>query len=134
MPWIWKNTTGLEGGNMFVRSDNCGDQFKSTRHFRFIFEFSSGECSRGMRMSWSQSEPCHGKDLSDPECGRYKFAMEMAEMRHTKDKPTEMKTSREAFEFLDANCQWPDQTLFQKKGVGIYKREFHWVGPKGVRL
>ena len=65
-PWIWENTTGLEGGNMFVRSDNCGGQFKSARHFRFISEHSSLPHSRGMRLLWSHFESCHGKDLSDP--------------------------------------------------------------------
>ena len=100
MPWIWENTVGLEGGNMFVRSDNCSGQFKSARHFRFISEFSNSDCSRGMKMLWSHSEPCHGKDLSDPECGRCKFSLEMEEMRHSTDTPTEMKTSREAFLFF----------------------------------
>ena len=31
---VWK-------GNVFVRSDNCGGQFKSSRHFRFISEHNS---------------------------------------------------------------------------------------------
>ena len=26
-PWTWQNTVGLEGGNLFVRSDNCSGQF-----------------------------------------------------------------------------------------------------------
>jgi hypothetical protein len=34
MAWVWENTQGLENGHMFVRSDNCGGQFKSARHFR----------------------------------------------------------------------------------------------------
>ena len=51
-PWIWENTVGLEGGNMFVRSDNCGGRFKSGRHFRFISEHSSlpHSPSRGMKL------------------------------------------------------------------------------------
>ena len=133
MPWVWENTQGLEGGNMFVRSDNCGGQFKSARHFRFISEFSSTAFSRGMRLLWSHSEPCHGKDLSDPECGRCKFALEMAEMRHTREKPTEMKTSWEAFQFLQGNCQHTDRDIYEKKGVGIYRRVFHYVSQKEVR-
>ena len=133
MPWIWEHTQDLEGGNMFVRSDNCGGQFKSARHFRFISEFSNAEHSRGMKMLWSHSEPCHGKDLSDPECGRCKFALEMEEMRHTPDKPTEMKTSWEAFQFLEANCKHLDRDIYQKKGVGIYERVFHFVDQKEVR-
>ena len=51
-------------------------------------------------------------------------------MRHTKEKPTEMKTSREAYEFLEKNCTKTNKDIFQKKGVGIYKRQFHWAGPK----
>ena len=63
-PWMWENTVGLEGGCMFVRSDNCGGQFKSGRHFRFISEHSSLPHSKGMRLLWSHFESCHGKDLS----------------------------------------------------------------------
>ena len=68
--------------------------------------------------------------ITDPECGRCKFCLEMEEMRHTKEKPTEMKTSREAYEFLEKNCTKTNRDIFQKKGVGIYKRQFHWAGPK----
>jgi hypothetical protein len=44
-----------------------------------------------------------------------------------------MKTSREAFEFLEANCTHTDRDIFEKKGVGIYCRQFHWVSQKEVR-
>ena len=84
-------------------------------------------------MLWSHSEACHGKDLSDPECGRCKYSLEMAEMRHTKDTPTEMKTSQEAFKYLEDNCQWTDRDIFAKKGVGIYRRQFHWAGSKEMK-
>ena len=83
-----------------------------------------------MKMLWSHSEACHGKDLSDPECGRCKFALEMAEMRHTAANPTEMKTSKEAYDFLCDSCQWTHRDIFEKKGVGIYRRQFYWAGPK----
>ena len=129
-PWIWENTVGLEGGDMFVRSDNCAGQFKSGRHFRFISEHSSLPHSRGMKLLWSHSEPCHGKDLSDPECGRCKFVLEQEEMRHTDDHETEMKTSKEAYNFLVENCEWTDKNIFQKKGKGIYRRKFHFVDRK----
>ena len=132
-PWIWDNTVGLEGGNMFVRSDNCGGQFKSGRHFRFISEHSSLPHSRGVRLLSNHFESCHGKDLSDPECGRCKFCLEMEEMRHTRERPTEMKTSREAFGFLRDNCESTDRSIFEKKGVGIYKRQFHWADSKEIK-
>ena len=67
-----------------------------------------------------------------PECGRCKFCLEMEEMRHTNKKPTEMKASRDAFLFLQAHmhCEDTDRNIFEKKGVGIYKRKFHWAGAK----
>jgi hypothetical protein len=54
----------------------------------------------------------------------------MEEMRHTNKKLTEMKTSRDAFGFLESKCTNTDLTIFEKKGVGIYKRQFHWAGAK----
>ena len=53
-------------------------------------------------------------------------------MRHTEKNKTEMKTSREAFEFLQENCESTDRNIFEKKGVGIYKRKFHWAGSKEI--
>ena len=41
-----------------------------------------------------------------------------------------MKTSRDAFEFLESNCTNTARTIFEKKGIGIYKRNFHWAGAK----
>ena len=38
-PWLWKYTTGLEKAVLYARSDGCGGQFKSGRHFRFISNF-----------------------------------------------------------------------------------------------
>ena len=133
-PWIWENTVGLEGGNMFVRSDNCGGQFKSGRHFRFISEHSSLPHSRGMKLLWSHSESCHGKDLSDPECGRCKFCLEQEEMRHTEENPTEMKTSEEAYVFLVKKCTKTDRDIFRKKGkVFIVGSSIMSVGKRRLR-
>ena len=41
-----------------------------------------------------------------------------------------MKTSRKVSEFLQANCEGTNRNIFQKKGIGIYKRKVHWAGPK----
>ena len=65
-PWLWEITVGLEAAIHYARSDGCGGQFKSGRHFRFISNFSQMEYSKDVRLIWSHFESCHGKDLSDP--------------------------------------------------------------------
>ena len=39
----------------------------------------------------------------------------------------------EAFELLRDNCESTDRDIFEKKGVGIYKRKFHWAGSKEIK-
>lgn len=58
-------------------------QFKSARHFRFVSNFSDYTYTKDVRLVWSHFESCHGKDLSDPECGRLKYILYQQEMRHT---------------------------------------------------
>ena len=82
-PWLWTNTQGLKdsGALMYVRSDGCRAQFKCGRHFRWQSNFPQLEGAHGLIPIWSHFESCHGKDMSDPECGRYKYLMAMAELR-----------------------------------------------------
>jgi len=99
-PWLWANTVDLEQATHYARSDGCGGQFKSGRHFRFISNFSQSLYNKDVRLIWSHFESCHGKDLSDPECGRLKYILYKQEMRHTHVEPTEMKTTAECYQYL----------------------------------
>ena len=72
-PWLKQHTT-LQGARHIVRSDGCAGQMKSGRHFRFVANFHTHtDWNMGVTLVWSHSESCHGKDSSDPECGRSKF-------------------------------------------------------------
>jgi len=132
-PWLQEHTT-LEGAYHIVRSDGCAGQMKSGRHFRFIANFHTLIAwNMQITLIWSHSESCHGKDLSDPECGRAKFVLRCHEMRHTADAPTMLKTSREHYDFLVQNHCLTRRSLAEKKGRGIYMRAFHWMPAKSIR-
>jgi hypothetical protein len=107
---------------------------KSGRHFRFIANFHAQTAwNLGNTLIWSHSESCHGKDLSDPECGRAKFILRCHEMRHTNEVPTMLKTSREQFDHLDKCHRLTRRSLREKKGKGIYYRVYHWMPAKSIR-
>ena len=132
-PWLWENTTGLQDGGLFyVRSDGCGGQFKSGRHFRFIANFAQYAWARGVRLLWSHFESAHGKDLSDPECGRMKFILRCHEMRHTPMNPTMLKTSFEAYTHLSTHHCKTTRSIFEKKGKGIHSRVYYFAEYKEI--
>ena len=128
-PWLQSNCNPIQV--LLMRSDGCTGQFKCGRHFRWLSTHSCTHSAQ-MKIQHSHSESCHGKDMSDPECGRLKYLLESREMKHTNDAPTQMDTSEAAFQFMNDTMQ-PKRTLYEKKGVGVYKRVFFFVGPKDVK-
>ena len=82
-PWMEKNFPACRRIH-FKRSDGCAGQYKCGRHFRWLaMHGPAGKPSlRGIPIQHSHFESCHGKDLSDPECGRIKFLLEAREMQH----------------------------------------------------
>ena len=107
---------------------------KSGRNFRFIANFHTcTDWNMQITLVWSHSESCHGKDLSDPECGRAKFVLRCHEMRHTADNPTMLKSAREQFDHLVQHHCLTRRTLKEKKGIGIYMRVYHWMPAKSIR-
>ena len=61
-----------------------------------------------------------------------KAGLESREMKHSLDDPTQMDTSEAAFDFMESSMQ-PKRTLYDKKGVGVYKRVFFFTGAKAVK-
>ena len=99
-PWLAKYTT-LRGAVQLMRSDGCAGQMKSGRHFRFISNFHCNvDWNLEMKLIWTHFESCHGKDLSDPECGRAKYILRCYEMRHTAEVNTQLKTSKSQHDHL----------------------------------
>ena len=132
-PWLWGNTVGLDAGVHYARSDGCGGQFKSARHFRFISNFAQYGYTRDVRLVWSHFESCHGKNLSHPECGRLKYIPYRQEMRHNVELPTEMKLSLECFNYLRAHHTKTNRSMDEKKGRGIHTRVLHFTTGKDIR-
>jgi hypothetical protein len=58
--------------------------------------------------------------------------LEEREMEHTLDTPTQMDTSEECFSYMGQAMQ-PKRSLDTKKGVGVYKRVFFFMGAKYVK-
>jgi len=134
MPWIWDYTENFEKGLLYFRTDNCVGQFKSARHMRFISLWSDLDCSKEVTLIWTHSEACHGKDISDYECGRCKWLLFEQEMRHTIEQPTEMPTAEDAHKWLEANHMHTKASLEEKEGKGTLLRVFHLVPYKEVPL
>jgi len=128
-PWLAENCHPIH--TYLMRSDGCTGQFKCGRHFRWLSTHSTTQQAE-IKLVHSHSESCHGKDISDPECGRLKYMLEAREMEHTLDTPTQMDTSEECFSYMGQAMQ-PKRSLDTKKGVGVYKRVFFFMGAKYVK-
>ena len=123
-PWLEENCHKID--TYMMRSDGCTGQFKCGRHFRWLATHSTTNMKQ-IKVVHSHSESCHGKDMSDPECGRLKYLLEAREMQHTLEAPTQMDTSQVCWEFMVKTMQ-PQRTLFEKKGVGVHERVFFYIG------
>jgi len=128
-PWLHENCHPIH--MYLMRSDGCTGQFKCGRHFRWLSCHTSKH-PQEVVICHSHSESCHGKDISDPECGRIKYMLEAREMEHTLDIPTQMDTSEATFDYMGQKMQ-PKRSLFEKKGVGVYERVFFYIGAKDVK-
>ena len=128
-PWLWANSRGLEGNGskMYCRSDGCRCQFKSARHFRFISGFPSYDWARTMMCLWTHFESCHGKDISDPECGRFKWLLSRYELRGNM-----IKDSKTAYTFL-LDHQETTKSFAEKRCTGIFRRVFFYTDHKDIR-
>ena len=83
-------------------------------------------------LEWNFFCSCHGKDISDPECGTCKICARQREMEHTELKPTRIRTALELKDFCEGKLTWPQKKLTQKQGKGIFKRQFFYVPASGV--
>ena len=80
-----------------------------------------------MQLIHSHFESCHGKDMSDPECGRYKYLMQMAELRGFV-----IKSAKEAHDFLQDHYLTL-KSFEQKHARGILFRVFFYTDAKDIR-
>jgi len=65
--------------------------------------------------------------MSDWELGRQKWLLYCQEMRHTKEDPTWMRTSKEVYQWLDSTARHSKRTFQQKQGAGVFLRVYHWA-------
>eukprot|EP00732_Lithocolla_globosa_P000920 Lithocolla_globosa_v1_NODE_366_length_4288_cov_54.588944.p1 type:complete len:700 gc:universal NODE_366_length_4288_cov_54.588944:3111-1012(-) len=110
------------------RSDGCRNQYKQAKFFLWLSRRSAEGC---ICRDWSFFCSCHGKAKSDPVGGGVKTHAKRRELESTPDHPTMMKNSWELFQYLQETYTTPKQTLYQKKGKGIYRRFFHYVPQTG---
>ena len=128
-------SSGAKFTAMHARSDGCKAQYKCAQHFMFVSTclsyWEKYGWQYGCKVDWCFSCSCHGKDLSDPECGRCKHAAREYEGRDNVDHDTKLRDSEEYYKFLVKNMSTLDRTIEQKKMKGIWKRVFWYVPTKG---
>ena len=129
MPWMERiKARGVTWVRHHARSDGCKAQFKCGTQFLWI---SSNFERHSVHLEWNFFCSCHGKDISDPECGTCKIAARNREMEHTELKPTRIRTAEELKDFCKKKLTFPQRNLKQKHGRGIFKRYFHYVPASG---
>ena len=89
---------GVHWKRHHARSDGCKKQFKDGTQFLWI---SSHFERHGIHLEWNFFCSCHGKDISDPECGTCKICARKREIEHTEAKPTRIRTTKYMKEFCE---------------------------------
>lgn len=81
---------------------------------------------------WSFRGTAHGKDDSDPELGVHKNAADRWQLRAGEGEVAKLFTPHDFYLFASSQMRELKEDFFTKrKGVGIYRREFHWIPNKG---
>merc|ERR1740117_1038195 len=120
---------GVEWRRHHARSDGCKKQYKDGTQFLWI---SSHFERHGIHLEWNFFCSCHGKDISDSECGTVKICAKQREREHTELKPTRIRTAQDLKAFAEGKLTWPTKALTKKQGRGIFKRHFVHVPAQGV--
>ena len=77
----------------------------------------------------------HGKDDSDPELGHHKNAADRWQLRAGDGEVARLFSPHDFYEFVCSQMRQLQKDIYSRKGVGIYRREFHWIpnhGPGSV--
>ena len=76
----------------------------------------------------------HGKDDSDPELGHHKNAADRYQLRagDGSGEVARIFTPRDFYNFASTQMRLLQKDFYLRKGVGIYRREFHWVPNHGT--
>jgi hypothetical protein len=136
IPWMEKiKASGVTWVRHHARSDGCKKQFKDGTQFLWI-----SKCHErtGIHLEWNFFCSCHGKDISDPECGTCKIYARKRELEHTEARPTRIRTALDLKDLCEGKPEgvkgliWPTRTVFKKRGRGIFRRYFHFVPAAGV--
>lgn len=74
----------------------------------------------------------HGKDDSDPELGHHKNAADRWQLRAGDGEVARLFTPLDFFKFASTQMRHLQKDYYSRKGVGIYRREFHWIPNNGA--
>ena len=84
-------------------------------------------------IEWMYRGTAHGKDDSDPELGVHKNAADRYQLRAGEGEVAKLFTPHDFYFFASTEMRELKEDFFTKrKGVGIYRREIHWVPNKGA--
>lgn len=74
----------------------------------------------------------HGKDDSDPEIGHHKNAADRWQLSAGESEVARLFSPLDFYNFVCAQMRTLQKDIYCRKGVGIFRREFHWIPNKGV--
>ena len=89
----------------------------------------------GIPTDWHFHETAHGKDDSDPDLGKCKSAGSDHQMAAEHGEVGKLYSAQDFHDFLKKKMEFPKKTIYTKKGVGLFKRVFHFIpisGPLSV--
>ena len=117
-----------------LTTDGCAAQFHNKDQYLWV---SRQKQKTGVQLGFVIGAAAHNKDLSDPECGGAKHCVDRQASLYfaEPDQHPPIQTTADVVACLKAHYQ-PAKSIYEKKGVGIYRRFIHHVpasGPGSIR-
>ena len=126
VPWLREHLL-QPPQRLYATSDGAPNQFKYADHFWWI----SNSHNTGFATDWLFYPTAHGKDDSDPDLGKCKSVGSKHQTKAAKCEVAKIYSAEEFYEFLKEKMQFPKKDIYMKKGVGIFRRIFHFIPISG---
>ena len=130
---VWLDKVVAPGVTIITRekcSDGAPNQYK---YADMVLWISKQKASGKPAIRWTFRGTAHGKDDSDPELGVHKNAADRWQLSAGAGEVAKLFTPHDFYLFASTEMRELKEDFFMKrKGVGIYRREFHWIPNKGA--
>jgi len=130
-PWLQKVTAPGTIKQRILCTDGAPSQYKLADQILWVSKQGAPDSDSTPKVRHIFRGTAHGKDDSDPELGHHKNAADRYQLRAGEGEVAKLFTPHDFFKFASEQMRVLQRDFYSRKGVGIYRREFHWIPNHG---